>query len=136
MKIQKNKIKLRLKYFEYFQKTKNISKTCRHFGISRQTFYKWLKRYLNNNRKTFILVDQSRKPKNISYKITPEIKKIIRQLRINRFFGPLKISKYLKNNQNFNLSPASIHKILRKMKIGRLYLVKKLIKSRVIHKTT
>ncbi|OHB16836.1 MAG: hypothetical protein A2913_00580 [Parcubacteria group bacterium RIFCSPLOWO2_01_FULL_40_65] len=127
MKIKKNQIKLRLRWFEYFKKQKNISKTCRYFGISRQTYYKWLKRYINDDKET--LLDLSKKPKNIKYKITPEIKKIIKELRINRFFGAFKISRYLKNNKNFDLGPASINKTLRKMKINRLKLVKKLIKT-------
>ena len=25
--------------------TGNVAKTCRYYGISRQTFYKWLRRY-------------------------------------------------------------------------------------------
>lgn len=129
MKNKDIKIKLRSSWFKRFEKTKNISKTCRYFGISRQTYYKWLKRYIKNNSKT--LLDHSRKPKNIKYKITPEIKKLIKELRINKFFGPLKISKYLKNKQGFNLSPASIHKILLKIRLNRLYLVKKMIKRKL-----
>jgi transposase-like protein len=27
------------------EKTKNVSKTCRHFGVSRKTFYKWVARH-------------------------------------------------------------------------------------------
>jgi hypothetical protein len=37
--------KLRLKWIEYYEKVKDVTKTCRYFGISRTTFYKWLKRY-------------------------------------------------------------------------------------------
>jgi len=37
--------KVRLSWIEYYEKVKNISKTCRHFGISRNTFYKWFRRY-------------------------------------------------------------------------------------------
>lgn len=36
---------LRLRSFEYYHKSKNASLTCRYFGISRKTFYKWKKRY-------------------------------------------------------------------------------------------
>lgn len=120
-------IKLRLKWLRYFKKYRNIAKTSRYFGISRQTFYKWLKRYKNYDRKS--LIDQSRKPKNIKYKITLETYKIIKELRINKQWGPFKISKYLKNERDFNLSPSSIYKILRKNKISRLSLVKKLLKN-------
>ena len=38
--------KVRQKWFEfYFSHNRNASLTCRHFGISRKTFYKWLDRY-------------------------------------------------------------------------------------------
>jgi transposase InsO family protein len=30
---------------DFYRKTGNVALTCRHFGISRQTFYRWLKRY-------------------------------------------------------------------------------------------
>jgi putative transposase len=37
--------KKRLAWFDYYRKTKNVAKTCRHFGISRKTFYFWKKRF-------------------------------------------------------------------------------------------
>ncbi len=36
---------VRLSWMDNYRKTKNVALTCRHFGISRQTFYRWLKRY-------------------------------------------------------------------------------------------
>ena len=35
----------RLGWMDFYRKTGNVALTCRHFGISRQTFYRWLKRY-------------------------------------------------------------------------------------------
>ncbi len=35
----------KLKILKYAKETRNISKTCRYFGISRQVFYKWKRRY-------------------------------------------------------------------------------------------
>ena len=38
----KRQVKLRLKIIKHAEKeTGNISKTCRYFGVSRKTFYKW-----------------------------------------------------------------------------------------------
>jgi putative transposase len=38
--------KVRLKWFSYYENhDHNLSLTCRHFGISRQTFYRWKRRY-------------------------------------------------------------------------------------------
>ncbi|MFH1608557.1 MAG: helix-turn-helix domain-containing protein [Patescibacteria group bacterium] len=38
-------VKVRAQWFDYFKQTQNVSQTCKHFGISRKTFYKWKKRY-------------------------------------------------------------------------------------------
>lgn len=36
---------VRLRWMDFYRKNKNVALTCRHFGISRQTFYRWRKRY-------------------------------------------------------------------------------------------
>jgi transposase InsO family protein len=36
---------VRLDWMDFYRKTQNVALTCRHFGISRQTFYRWRKRY-------------------------------------------------------------------------------------------
>ena len=38
-------MKRKLRVFQYAQKVGDISKACRHFGISRQSFYDWKHRY-------------------------------------------------------------------------------------------
>jgi putative transposase len=30
---------------DFYRRTQNAARTCRHFGISRQTFYRWQRRY-------------------------------------------------------------------------------------------
>jgi hypothetical protein len=52
--------KLRLKWIEYYEKVKDVTKTCRYFGISRNTFYKWLKRYQKDGLKG--LLDRPKTP--------------------------------------------------------------------------
>ena len=47
---------------EYYQKNRNISKTCRYFGISRTTFYKWYERYKKEGIEA--LYDRPKTPKN------------------------------------------------------------------------
>ncbi len=37
--------RMRLAWMDYHHRVKNISKTCRHFGISRKTFHLWKRRY-------------------------------------------------------------------------------------------
>ena len=38
-------IRRKLRVLEYAEQRGNIAKACRHFGISRQTFYTWRSRY-------------------------------------------------------------------------------------------
>src|SRR5579863_3118786 len=40
----------------------NMSVLCRTFEVSRQTGYKWLRRYLESGRDQRVLADQSRRP--------------------------------------------------------------------------
>lgn len=35
----------RLAWMDFYRETRNAALTCRHFGISRQTFYRWQRRY-------------------------------------------------------------------------------------------
>jgi transposase-like protein len=30
---------------DFYRRGRNVARTCRHFGISRQTFYRWQRRY-------------------------------------------------------------------------------------------
>jgi len=44
------KARQRLRWFEYYQTHgRNAARTCRYFGISRQTFYRWGRRYDRDN---------------------------------------------------------------------------------------
>ena len=37
--------KVRLGWMDFYRSTQNVALTCRHFGISRQSFYRWRRRY-------------------------------------------------------------------------------------------
>ncbi len=36
---------VRLAWMDFYRRCRNVARTCRHFGISRQTFYRWQRRY-------------------------------------------------------------------------------------------
>ena len=54
--------KNRLKWMDYHRQCENVSKTCRHFGISRKIFYKWHNVFDPEN--LFSLEDKSKAPIN------------------------------------------------------------------------
>ena len=69
---------------------KSISDNCTVFGVSRQTQYKWKRRY--NVYGIDGLKNQSKKPHNIkNVKVTKELEKIILKMRLNNGFGPVRI---------------------------------------------
>src|ERR1700686_5593686 len=37
--------RVRLAWMDFYGRGHNVAHTCRHFGISRQTFYRWQRRY-------------------------------------------------------------------------------------------
>jgi putative transposase len=37
--------RVRLHWMDFYRRCRNVARTCRHFGISRQTFYRWQRRY-------------------------------------------------------------------------------------------
>jgi transposase InsO family protein len=37
--------RVRLAWMDFYRRCGNVAHTCRHFGISRQTFYRWQRRY-------------------------------------------------------------------------------------------
>ena len=56
--------KQRLKWFDYYEAhERNARLTCRYFGISPQTFYRWKRRY--NPRHLESLEDRSRRPRQV-----------------------------------------------------------------------
>ena len=54
----------RLKWMDYYeQHGKNAALTCRYFGISRQTFYRWRRRY--RPQRLASLEERSRRPRRV-----------------------------------------------------------------------
>lgn len=98
--------------------TGNVSKTCRYYGISRQVYYKWLRRYEEGGPEA--LRDRSSRP-HVSPKTTRvEVVGKIIYLRQTYHFGPHKIAMYLKRYHDIELSPSGIWRILHRLGMSRL----------------
>src|SRR3990167_6936003 len=62
----------RLEWFDFYNSHgKNISLTCRHFGISRDTFYLWRKRFNPRILQTLEFDTKTRRPSNLREMTTP-----------------------------------------------------------------
>jgi len=82
----------RLYWFDWYKTHgKNISLTCRHFGISRDTFYLWLRRFKLYNLQTLEDDTSSRRPHKLRKMTTdPKVLKRIYDIRLS----DLEKSKY------------------------------------------
>ncbi len=93
----------------------NVSKTCRHFTISRQTFYRWYRRY--NPKDLRSLEDRPSRPRRCKQPTwTVEQVQAVRQLR-ERYprWGKLKLAVLLLR-QGLVLSASRVGRILRYLK--------------------
>ncbi len=98
---------------------KTISDACTAYAVSRQTWYKWKKRY--NVYGIDGLKNQSRKPHNIkNVKVTKDIEKIILELRLNNRFGPMRIRFRLKRKYGISLGTKTIYNILKRHNLNVL----------------
>lgn len=74
--------KARLKWMDFHHRTRNARLTCRHFGISPDTFYRWKRRYSPYHLKTLEDNPKSRRPLKLRQSTTPaEIVERIKSLR-------------------------------------------------------
>jgi len=98
---------------------KSISEVCMEFGVSRETWYKWKKRYDIHG--IAGLKDQSRKPHSVmKAKVTEELEKIILELRLNNKFGPRRIRFRLKRKFGVSLGTKTIYNLLKKHNLNVL----------------
>lgn len=66
-------ISRKLKVFEHAAKSGNIAFTCRHFGISRDTFYQWEWAYATRGEKGLTIANHA--PRIPSYVLLLRLKK-------------------------------------------------------------
>jgi transposase InsO family protein len=97
---------------------RNVSQTCRHFGISRQAFYRWKRRYETEGEAG--LWDRARRPHRSPRATPPEVVSKILYLRQHYHFGPGKIADYLKRFHQVPIASSSVHRILGRHAMGRL----------------
>lgn len=125
--------KYRLKIIEhYLQKTRNVSLTCRHFGITRSYFYKWHSRY--NPKDLSSLESRSCRPhttRRVSYGHT--LISLIRRLRKEKpLYSAKKLARILIREYDLSYSAATIGRIIKKFSLYFSAVVKQ-AKSRSNH---
>jgi transposase InsO family protein len=97
---------------------RRIARTCRHFGISRQAFYRWKRRFDAHGEAG--LWDRSTRPHRSPTAIAPDVVSKILYLRQNYHFGPGRIADYLRRFHQLDLAVSSVHRILVRHDMNRL----------------
>ena len=98
--------------------TGNVSLTCRYYGISRQCFYKWRRRYDAHGLDG--LRDRSHRPQVSPNATRTEVVGKIIYLRQHYHFGPAKIAMYLKRYHDISISHSGVWRILKRLQLNRL----------------
>ena len=98
--------------------TGNIAMTSRYYGISRQVYYRWLRRYREQGIDG--LRDLSRRPHCSPNATHVDVVGKILYLRKNYHFGPGKISMYLKRYHDVEVSQSGVWRILKRLDLNRL----------------
>jgi transposase len=98
--------------------TGNVSLTCRYYGISRQCFYTWKRRYDAHGLDG--LRDRSHRPQVSPNATRTEVVGKLIYLRQHDHFGPAKIAMYLKRYHDIQLSPSGVWRILKRLELNRL----------------
>lgn len=106
---------IRLRWMEHYKLSKSVSATSRHFGIARETFYRWHRRYEQFREKG--LAELSRRPHKINWQIPHDVVDLILQIREERRYGHQRLSLYLKKRYNVFVSATTILHIFRRYKV-------------------
>lgn len=109
----------RLKWFDWHRTHgENVSLTCRHFAISRETFYRWWRRYDPHDLSS--LEDKSSRPKHCRQRTwsTEEVLAVRRLRERFPFWGKMKLVILLAV-QGLRLSASRVGRILQHLKRSR-----------------
>jgi transposase InsO family protein len=116
---QQRRVKHRLSVLRHAEEVSgNVAATCRYYGISRPTFYKWLRSYEELGEDG--LRDRSSRPRNCPHQTDAEIVSKIVYLRQHYHFGPAKISMYLARYHEVTVSRSGVWRILKRLEMNRL----------------
>jgi transposase InsO family protein len=108
--------KRRLRWMDfYFSHGQNARLTCRYFGISPQTFYRWRRRYDPNRLES--LEDRSRRPRRLRRPTAaPELVEAVLELReANPRWGKDKLAPLLRE-AGWEVSNSMVGRIMRRLR--------------------
>jgi transposase len=115
---EEHDIQRKLKVLRHAEKTGQVARTCRYFGVGRSSFYRWKAAY--EQRGEAGLVNAKPIPKNPANQTPPEIVEKVLHLRSKYHLGSIRIVWYLARYHGIKISDAGVTRILRRNGVGRL----------------
>jgi transposase InsO family protein len=111
-------IRRKKKVFDYVKQNRNVSKACRYFGISRDTYYRWKRAYKEKGDNG--LINQKPCPENPKLRTNPEVEEKILYLRKNYHLGQLRIKWYLERYHEIQISEGAVYNVLKRNDMNKL----------------
>jgi putative transposase len=108
------KARMRLRWMDYYRRNGNARLTCRYYGISPTTFYKWFKRFLKRGLRG--LEDLSRAPKVRRGMATPwqSVELVCAIRRRHPAWSKHKIAVILSRDHDLEISASTVGRILKR----------------------
>ena len=111
-------IRRKRRVLTHAEQSGNVSKTCRYFGISRETFYQWKRAFKEKGEEG--LINSKPCPENPKLRTPKHIEEKILYLRKNYHLGQLRISWYLERYHNIKISSSGVYSDLKRNGLNRL----------------
>jgi len=112
-------VQRRLGWFRHVDEvTQNVAKTCRYYGISRNRYYVWYRRFQESGPAG--LRDRSRRPRSHPRTTPWEVVEKVLYLRQSYHFGPARIQMYLHRYHAISISKTGIWRLLKRAGLNRL----------------
>ena len=116
---QQRKIRHRLAVLRHAEEVSdNVAATCRYYGISRPTFYKWQNRFDELGAEG--LRDRGSRPHHSPTATKGEVVERVVHLRQSYHFGPARIAMYLKRRHDVEISSSGVWRVGHRLGLGRL----------------
>lgn len=111
-------IRRKLRIVAYGKQIGNVSKACRHFGISREIFYRWKRAYERGGEKA--LINSKPCPQNPNLRVPQHVDELTLHLRTTYHLGPRRIAWYMKRYHGICVSSKGVYGVLKRNGLNRL----------------
>ncbi|MCL1927952.1 MAG: IS481 family transposase [Treponema sp.] len=108
----------KMKILDYAKEIGNVSKACRYFGISRETFYEWKRSFSKKGTEGLVNKKPGLVPGSCPWRIQGEVEEKILYLRKTYHFGPQRISWYLERYHGLKIK--GVYSVLKRNGLNML----------------